>query len=164
MPGIKKTTLLLISVIILCGCAPVISQQTLKSVDREIKIADLAKYPEKYRGREVVLGGTIVSVENREDKTEVEVLDQPLNRRLMPVDPERSEGRFIAIFEGFKDPALYSRNRRITLAGVFKGIVKRKLGKMDYEYPVVESREHYLWRAPYGEPSVGLGVGIGIGF
>ncbi len=164
MPDIKKTTLLLLSVILFYGCAPVISQETLKSVDRGIKITDLVKHPEKYRGREVVLGGTIASVENMADKTEVEVLDQPMDRRLKPVDPERSEGRFIAVFDGFKDPALYSRNRRITIAGVFKGVVKRKLGKMDYEYPVVESREHYLWRTPYGEPSLGVGVGIGIGF
>ena len=164
MPDIKKTVLLLLSLIVFCGCAPVISRQTLKSVDREVKFADLAGHPDKYMGREVVLGGTIVSVENREDKTEVEVLDQPLNRQLKPVDPEKSEGRFIAVFDGFKDPALYARNRRITVAGVFKGVVKRKLGKMDYGYPVVESREHYLWKAPYGEPSLGVGVGIGIGF
>ena len=164
MPDLKKTTLLLLALFLTCGCAPVISHETLKSVDREIRLSDLVKDPEKYSGRKVVLGGTIVGIENREDKTEIEVLDQPLNRQLKPTDPEKSEWRFLAVFEGFKDPALYSRNRRITVAGVFKGVVKRKLGKMDYDYPVVEPEEHYLWRSSYSDPSVGLGVGIGIGF
>ncbi len=164
MPDLKKTTLLLLALLLTSGCAPVISQKTLESVDRGIRFSDLVKEPDKYRGQKVVLGGTIVSIENREEKTEIEVLEQPLNYQLKPTDPERSEGRFIAVFEGFKDPALYSRNRRITVAGVFKGVVKRKLGEMDYSYPVVEPQEHYLWRSPYGEPSVGVGVGIGFGF
>jgi outer membrane lipoprotein len=163
MPDLKKT-LILLSLLVVSGCAPVISQKTLESVDREIRFSDIVKDPDKYRGQKVVLGGTIVSIDNKEEKTEIEVLDQPLNRQLKPTDPERSEGRFIAVFEGFKDPALYSRNRRITVAGVFKGIVKRKVGEMDYGYPVVESQEHYLWRSAYSEPSVGVGVGIGFGF
>ncbi|MBI5587464.1 MAG: Slp family lipoprotein [Deltaproteobacteria bacterium] len=160
----KKTVLLLLVLLIVSGCAPVIDKKTLESVDREIRFADLVKDPDRYRGRKVLLGGTIVGVENREGKTEIEVLDQPLNYQLRPTNPEESEGRFLCVFEGFKDPAIYSRNRHITIAGVFKGLEKRRLGEMDYRYPVIEPVEHYLWRSPYGEPSVGIGVGIGIGF
>lgn len=164
MPYLKKTVLILVALLIVAGCAPVISQTTLNSVDRTIKFSDLVKDPGKHAGQSVVLGGSIIGVSISVDKTEIEILDQPLNNGLKPVAPESSEGRFIAIFEGFKDPALYYANRRITVAGVFKGIVKRRLGNMDYAYPVIKAQEHYLWKSPYAPPSVGLGVGIGIGF
>lgn len=160
----KKTVLLLLVLLIVSGCAPVIDKKTLESVDRGIRFSDLVRDPDRYSGKKVLLGGTIVGVENREGKTEIEVLDQPLNYQLRPTDPEGSEGRFLCVFKGFKDPAIYSRNRRITIAGVFTGLEKRRLGEMDYRYPVIEPVEHYLWRSPYGEPSVGIGVGIGIGF
>lgn len=161
----KKPILFFILLFFISGCAPVLSKKTLETVDRKVKFSDLVKDPEKYKGTKVLLGGTIVGLDTTENKTEIEVLQEPLNYQLKPTNTEESEGRFIAVFDGFKDPAIYSKNRRITVAGVFKGIEKRKLGKMEYGYPLVEPAEYYLWSIPYErEPALGIGVGVGFGY
>lgn len=150
------------SLVLISGCAPVISKKTLEEANRSIKFEDIVKDPEKYKSSEVVLGGTIVNAQNTEEKTIVEVLQEPLNFQLKPVNPEESAGRFLIEYKGFKDPAIYSRNRRITVAGKLTGSETKKIGEMKYTYPVIEPKEDYLWSTGYAEPSVGVGVGVGI--
>ncbi|MDO8427317.1 MAG: Slp family lipoprotein [Deltaproteobacteria bacterium] len=154
--------LLLIILAVFAGCAPVISEEALKDVDREINLGDVIKDPEGYAGKGVVFGGTIISAENLENRTILEVIQHGMNSRLNPVYTEESAGRFLVDFPGFKDPAIYANGKRITVAGKIKGVEEKKLGKGTYRYPVVEPKEHYLWpRQGYGEPSIGIGFGIG---
>jgi len=143
------------------GCAPVIPQNILSTVDRNISFSDVIKNPDTHTGKTVVLGGEIISVENLETTTVVEVLHEAINRRLKPVGADTSEGRFLAVFKGFKDPAVYSKGKLLTVAGVINGAETRKLGKTDYKYPVIEETEHYLWREGHG-PSFGIGIGVGV--
>lgn len=147
----------------LSGCAPVIPEEALKDVDRDIKPEDIVKRPEAYKGKKVVIGGLIISVENLEEKTYVEILQEGLNYRLRPVDPDESAGRFLISFEGFKDPAVYSKGKELTVAGTVEGSEPRKIGKTTYNYPVIKAQEQYLWHGEYRgrEPSVGIGVGLG---
>jgi len=145
----------------LAGCAPVISKNVLATADQSIPFREIAKDPAKYTGRTVVVGGAILSSRNLEDQTEIEVLQMPLGYRLKPVNPEESAGRFILVFKGFKDPAIYSEGRKITAVGRVEGSMKGEVGKMPYDYPVIKPDEDYLWQMEY-EPSIGLGVGVGI--
>ncbi len=147
----------------LAGCAPVISKDTLATVDRGIKFEDVVKDPGPYAGKNVVFGGTIINVENTESRTVLEVVQQGMNSQLNPVYTDESAGRFLVDFPGFKDPAIYSIGKRLTVAGRVKGSLEKKLGKGTYRYPVIEPTEHYLWprRGGYSEPSIGIGIGIG---
>ncbi len=149
------------SLVTLSGCAPVISKKALEGADLDIKFADLVKDPARYAGKTVVLGGTIVNIRNLEDRTEIEVLQEPLGYRLKPCKPEESAGRFLVEFDGFKDPVIYAAGKRLTVVGTVKGIRMGELGKLTYNYPVIAPIEHYLWSREY-EPSVGIGVGVGI--
>lgn len=150
----------------LIGCAPVISKETLNTVDRSITFEEVIKDPSAHTGKGVVFGGTILDTENREDNTVIEVLQEGLNARLRPVVPEESAGRFLVSFKGFRDPAIYSKGRGITIAGKVTGTEQRKLGKGTYTYPVIEPVEHYLWdRRTYGrDGDVGIGIGLGFGY
>ncbi len=141
------------------GCAPVISKKVLDKVDRTIGFSEIQKNPDSYRGKRVLLGGTIVAVENLEDKTLVEVLQQPLNSALRPVRPEESKGRFLVLYRGFKDPALYAPGRALTVAGIVEGERAGKIDKMPYTYPLILAEEDHLWSA-YRGPGVSLGIGI----
>jgi outer membrane lipoprotein len=145
----------------LAGCAPVISKGVLDTADKNVNFADILKDPAKYTGRTVVVGGAILSSRNLEDRTEIEVLQMPLGYRLKPVNPEESAGRFILVFKGFKDPAIYSEGKKITAVGKVEGSMKGEVGKMPYDYPVISPAEDYLWQMEY-EPSIGIGVGVGI--
>ncbi len=145
----------------LAGCAPVISKGVLETADRSVNFADILKDPPKYTGRTVVVGGAIIDARNLEDWTEIEVLQMPLGYRLKPVRPEESAGRFILVFKGFKDPAIYGAGKKITAVGKIEGFRTGSVGKMTYNYPVISSTEDYLWQMEY-EPSIGIGVGVGI--
>ena len=72
-------------------------------------------------------------------------------------------GRFLVHFEGFLDPAIYAKGRRITVLGEVAGKRVLPLKEMEYSYPVLLPREHYLWRPEdfYGTPSFHIGIGVG---
>lgn len=151
---------LILCLVILSGCAPVIPQKSLDTVDRRIQFDDVRSEPEKYNGSIVLLGGVIVAVENQDMETVIEVMQQPLNSNLRPVKPGASAGRFLAGFTGFKDPAIYAPGRLITIVGTVKGSQARPLGKMDYSYPVIGVVEDYLWAAR-ADSNTTFSIGVG---
>ena len=58
---------------------------------------------------------------------------------------DRSAGRFIAVIDGFLDPALYAEDREITVSGVVEDAVTRKIGDYDYTFPRVRVNNYLLW-------------------
>jgi outer membrane lipoprotein len=156
----------IVAVLLLTGCAHVISKGVLQEVDSSISFMQLLKDPEAYRGKTVLFGGDIIETQNLSDRTLVVVLQRFLDNRGKPGAGDVSEGRFIITTAGFLDPAIYSSGRKITVAGRVVGKEMRPLGEITYAYPVIEKRELYLWpeeKSASAEPKVHFGVGIGIG-
>ena len=145
------------------ACAPVISQEILKTVAPAITFEQVLKNPDANIGKTVLLGGTIVKATNLSDGTLIEVIQQPLNTRYMPINPEASKGRFIILFKEFKDPAIYSAGRLITAVGEVIGSQTRPLGETHYQYPLISPTEYYLWKPSQG-PSIHIGIGVGTTF
>jgi outer membrane lipoprotein len=106
----------------------------------------LQQDPGSYEGRRIVLGGEVLQAKRRADRTEIEVLQLPLNAMNEPI-PERvsSQGRFLAYRRDFLDPATIPVGTRITVVGESKGTVPEKLDEMDYSYPIVESEYIKVW-------------------
>jgi len=153
--------LLILTILIFAGCAPVISDTALKDVDRGLTFAEIIKNPSQYKGSAVLLGGRVIGVSNRENITIAEVLQFPLSRRMRPRTRKGSKGRFILRVNGFLDPLVY-KGRLITTAGTLGAPMTRPLGKATYTYPVIEARELHLWRFR-GERSSPISIGIGLG-
>jgi len=164
------------AVLLLAGCAHVISKETLKEVDRNATFAQVVKAPDAYIGKTVLFGGEIIETKNFADKSQVVVLQSPLDSRDRPVGGDVSEGRFIVTTTGFLDPAIYSPGRKITVAGKVVGKEKRPMGEIEYTYPVIEKQGLYLWPVEmpasaeprwqfgFGVGTGGAGVGVGTGF
>ncbi|MBI5343820.1 MAG: Slp family lipoprotein, partial [Deltaproteobacteria bacterium] len=53
----------------------------------------------------------------------------------------KSTGRFIIEAQRFLDTAVYKEGKRITVAGIVKETRVKKIGKMDYSYPVIRPLE-----------------------
>lgn len=156
----------IVVVLLLAGCAHVISKEVLQDVDASLTFAQISKDPEANRGKTVLFGGDIIETQNLPDKTLVVVLQRPLGTRGEPGSGDVSEGRFIIQTPEFFDPAIYGPGRKITVAGTVVGKELRPLGEITYAYPVIEKRELYLWPAEESasdEPKVHFGIGIGIG-
>ena len=54
--------------------------------------------------------------------------------------------------DSYLDPYVYSKGRKITVAGELLGDEVRPLGEMDYRYPLVFSKQLYLWEYYYYYP------------
>lgn len=102
--------------------------------------------PEAYVDRRVRWGGSIAGVENRRDETWVEVVEYPLSAQGRPRTSTDSGGRFIARVPGFLDPAIYARDRLITVIGTLESDIERTIGDYPYRFPVVAVDQYRLWR------------------
>ena len=152
--------------LLLAGCAHVISKQALTEVDRNATFAQVVNAPDAYVGKTVLFGGDIIETKNLPDKTVIAVLQRPLSRRGQPAGGDVSEGRFIIQTPGFLDPAIYSPGRQVTVAGKVLGKEVYPMGEIKYAYPVIEKRELFLWpvaRPASAEPRWHFGFGVGTG-
>lgn len=153
-----KTTGLLIMVLtlLLGGCAHVMSEQSLRLVDRRITFEALRSAPESYIGRHVILGGTIAGVKNLKEGGELEVLQAPLDSSDTPKITQSSGGRFLVTTSRFLDPLVYKKDRRVTVVGEVKGKTTRLIDEHQYIYPVIAEVEMRLWEkyqpTTYGYP------------
>jgi outer membrane lipoprotein len=159
--------LVIAAMLLLAGCAHVISKEVLQDVDTSVSFMQLSKDPDAYTGKTVIFGGNVIETQNLSNKTLIVILQHPLGSRGEPSAGDVSEGRFIITTSGFLDPAIYSPGRKLTVAGTVAGKEVRPLGEIEYTYPIIEKRELYLWpeeEAASDEPDVRFGVGIGVGF
>src|SRR3990170_4816182 len=128
------------------GCASVISENILKQAELNVTVPMVQADPKAHIGRKVVWGGLIISTENLEDKTLIEVFQTRLDSTQSPTrEPLANGGRFIVSIEGYADPLIYREKKGITAAGVIAGIETKKIGRMDYAYPVLKPMETHLF-------------------
>src|SRR5690606_25705540 len=78
-----------------CSRYQVIPDHLEWQVDQQISFTQLRENPESYNGELVVVGGEVLSVDRKQDKTRIEVLQLPLTDDLIPVDRRtKTQGRF----------------------------------------------------------------------
>jgi outer membrane lipoprotein len=132
----------------LTGCNQ-ISSSVKEDADPSLTFAEIRDNPDQHLGKEVLLGGTIVKTEDRQDKTVVEVQQKRLGLFMEPRDGLRKEaktkGRFLVVFPGSLDSTLYQEGKRITVTGQVEGKEMGKLEQGDYLYPVIRARDSHVW-------------------
>ena len=134
----------------MAGCAYPISEQLRKEVTEDVTFPIVLKNPSAYVGDIVLWGGFIIRIENLKEGVEIFVLETPLDHWEDPEPAQYSRGRFIAKTNKFLDPAVYTKGRKITLAGEIVGGTTLPLGKTEYSYPVVTVKQLHLWKkVPY---------------
>ena len=143
--------LILLPVVLFSGCAP-ISKELRAQADRTLTFQQVFQNPEAYKGKIVIWGGEIIETINQKDGTTfIVVLQRPLDWMQEP-KIERSGGRFIILVEGYVDPYVFKRGRRITVAGEILGRKVMRLGELEYPYPLLRSKQLYLWGEHYYYP------------
>ena len=98
-----------------------------------------------FQNQNVRWGGKIISVENKETTTWIEILANPLNSYGRPSSNNNYQGRFIAKVEGFLDPEHYSKDRKISIYGTIDTELVRRIDDHPYNYPLVSAKVYYLW-------------------
>ena len=131
---------------IFIGCAPVISKQLRKEVAKEITFKEVIKDPEAYKEKIVLLSGIILGSKNTKEGTLFEILQKPADMEGRPKDVDESEGRFLALYDGYLDTAIYSRGRNAVVAGKIKGKRVLPLDEIEYTYPLISIKEIHLFK------------------
>ncbi len=98
-----------------------------------------------YKNAPVRWGGIIVDVENEQNFTLVQVLYYPLDGRGRPMADQAAEGRFLIKSNDFLDPAVYAKDKQITVAGTLIGDLERTIGKKAMRLPLVLAATVHLW-------------------
>jgi len=146
----RQFPLLLIILFLLSGCAHVISKDIRSHSDLSLTLRQVRQNPDDYKGKSVVWGGDIVQTINQKDGTTlIEVFQMPLGWRGEPKETLSSDGRFLILVEKYLDPYIYQKGRKITVAGEILGEKIKPLGEMGYKYPLLLSKQIYLWEDYY---------------
>ncbi|MDX1765080.1 MAG: Slp family lipoprotein, partial [bacterium] len=131
---------------VLSGCASrVVPPELMPKVNRNISFQELTAEPQKYRGQLVVLGGVIIASANKQQGTELEILQQPLSRVDEPRGVDQSGGRFIASYPGYLETTVYKKDRKVTIVGEVTGNEDRTLGEIINSYPENKALKVHLW-------------------
>ncbi len=157
----RNLSLLIAAFFFMTGCS-VLSKAVIEEAEPNVLFGDLQRNTERYTGKSVLFGGTVVSVGNDSSGSWVEVLQRPLGFRMEPQLDDQTEGRFILLSDQIVDEQIFIRGRKITAVGRVERKESRPLDQTTYEYPVLSIREYHLW--PVGRrdssPNVFFSIGI----
>ncbi|AHF02930.1 membrane protein [Marichromatium purpuratum 984] len=142
----------------LAGCASGVPEAIRHATGVATTPAAAQQAPMAHLGERVRWGGTILAVHNHAEHTTIELLARALDSSGEP-DPEApGEGRFLAEFPGFVDPAGYPEERTLTVVGILLPPRTRAVGDYPYRYPVVAVEHSHLWPEPVPAPRYPAGV------
>ncbi|MGB9628857.1 MAG: Slp family lipoprotein [Thermodesulfobacteriota bacterium] len=138
--------LLFLFLLTLSGCAHVISKDLRRKSDPSLTLSHVRQNPDAFKGKMVVWGGEVIETFNQKDgTTQIEVFQRSIGWRGEPKVTVPSEGRFLILSDQYLDPYLFCKGRKITVAGEILGEKTKAIGEMEYRYPLLSSRQIYLW-------------------
>lgn len=155
---------ILIAMLTVGGCASTVPVAIRGDIPDAPTVHQVQQDTEAYLGRRVRWGGSILTVRNLADSTEIEMLARPLDSDGEPRAGADGEGRFIARLRGFVDPAEYPADRLMTVVGSVLEVVTRDVGDYPYRYPLIVADSRYLWPEPDPLPGPYPGYPWGYGY
>ena len=143
-PTLLSAVILLVT---LAGCA--LTEEAGDGSGTETKALTFLQVkaaPDSFKGQSVVFGGKVLTARRQKDGTRIEILQLPLDRSTRPgYDLTQSQGRFIAMYQEFLDPATVPPGTRITVTGEVSGSITLPLDETDYIYPVIDIKHVQVW-------------------
>jgi len=122
-------TMAITMTVVLWGCATV-PHQYVRMAEPGTTLTALISHPEAYRGKVVLLGGTIIDEEENEQDVWLHVKNRPLDQDYVPhrpVDPDGPEsGYYWVVVTKQEFPRQYRHWARITVVGQVTGTQRFK--------------------------------------
>jgi outer membrane lipoprotein len=134
----------------LSGCAVFSSSPFNESLEAQVttrvSFSQVARDPSGHIGQIVKVGGVVLSAKRLVDRTEVMVLQIPLDRDSVPKwNRTKSKGRFIATQHTFLDPATLPKGTRLTIIGEVTGQATVQVDAEEKVYPVLVVKALKSW-------------------
>lgn len=127
--------------LLLAGCSYYLSAESRSAADHSVSFAMLLREPDAYRGRLVLLGGTVQALGDAGEGSRLLIEQHPLDSRDLPDEAIPSQGLFLAATAQRLDPARFGKDTLVSLAGTVTGSTTQYYQGRPYRLPVVEVRE-----------------------
>jgi starvation-inducible outer membrane lipoprotein len=145
---IKTIILLFDCIMILQGCVYPISKDLVDKTDKTITFEMLQADPDMYKGKFVILGGSIAAITGLVQGSLIDIYQTPLDYWGRPIRVNGARGQFLVYTPVFIDANIYALGSEITVAGEIEGTKLKLPGKTEitkYTCPVLVSKELKLW-------------------
>lgn len=136
---------LLVVATLLSGCVTIPDVIKGTSPTPQEDLVRVMSAPQLYMGQEARFGGTVISVENQQGKTRLEIASLPLDSGARPVLGVASRGRIYAVVNQFLDPVDY-RGQLVTVVGPITGTADGKIGNASYKFLTIQVEGLKRWR------------------
>ncbi|MDA3133227.1 Slp family lipoprotein [Atlantibacter subterranea] len=136
--------LVAIGALALSGCVTIPDAIKGSSQMPQQDLAAVMDAPRLYVGQEARFGGKVVSIQNQQGKTRLEIATVPLDSGARPVLGEPSRGRIFADVNGFLDPVDF-RGQLVTVLGTITGAVDGKVGATPYKFMTMDVTGYKRW-------------------
>jgi outer membrane lipoprotein len=137
--------LILVSLALFITSCAAMSHEVRSQAIPSMPFPALVQNADSYMGKTVILGGYILETKSIGAQTEITVLETPLSYSEEPGDMDSSQGRFVVYYNGFLDPEVYRKDRKITVGGIVEGTIVGKVDNTPYSMLNLQAREIYLW-------------------
>ncbi|MCK9418901.1 MAG: Slp family lipoprotein [Nitrospirae bacterium] len=127
------------------GCAYAISPGMADKADKTVLFEKLQADPDSFKGKLIIMGGTIAQTSDVNQGTLIEVTQKPLDYWGKPERTKRTGGRFLVFHRGPLNLMAYAPGVDITIAGEVLETGSPMLGGKQYDYPVLFAKELKLW-------------------
>jgi len=127
------------------GCSYAISSGMADKADKTVRFEKLQADPDTFKGKLIIIGGTIAHASDVDQGTVLEVIQRPLDYWGKPERTKRTGGRFFVFHPGMLNMLAYAPGIDITVAGEVLGTSIPMIGNKQYDYPVVLSKEIKRW-------------------
>jgi len=152
-------TMICLTIVLGATACSVMPADVSKDAMPEIPFAQLIREAERHRGETVVLGGYVVEVTNLKQQSLMIAVQAPLGNTQEPKAKDLSQGRLVINYQGFLDPEVYQKDRKITVAGKVMASSQTEQDTYPYPYLRIDLTHIHLWPVekpvpydPYWDP------------
>lgn len=146
----KTIVVLFAGALLLHSCTYAISPGTTDKADKTIPFEKLQANPEAFKGKLLILGGTIARITTVNQGALIDVIQKRLDYWGKPLRTSRTGGRFLVFHPGELNAMIYAPGVDITIAGEALGVSSPMLGDKQYDYPLLHVKELKLWERERG--------------
>jgi len=141
----KTHVVLFTALLFLQGCSYAISPGMADKADKTVTFEKLQDDPEAFKGKLIILGGTITQITAVNQGMLIEVDQKQLDYWGKPVRTSHIGGRFIAFHPGYLNAMIYGQGVEITIAGEVLGLTSPMIGDRQSQYPIIHVKELKRW-------------------
>lgn len=154
----KPIMISLLLSIVAVSCS-VVSKDIRQQAIEPPSFRDMVDRVDQYKNKVVILGAHILEVKNKTDGSSIKALQVPLMMGDKPGAKDDSKGRLTIVTTSFIEPEIYTKGRKITVAGKILAATQAP-DAPPLPHLTIEAQELHLWpeyqspryRYPYDDP------------